>query len=314
MKQPYLHLLTTRLVFTSLLAIMMAAAALTSYLFIPVYAQTTLSPTTEQIDPYQPVILAGGEFVMPIVERASSLCTGISDKSRCVGTIYASDNVVVLTGEYLPEIAGRDLRGNNPMLWMAVDEILAQGFIVRDIAMSGTGVEANPHVYTVVMTKSIQDDLTSNAPESIAETTNTDNINNSTQATTQSRLTPPQPQQPSSPAPTSPSSQQLQSQQQAQQPQNGGASVSIVSGSSSMTSNAYSPNPAQVSVGGTVTWTNDDSVPHTVTSGENVTPDAIFESGVMAPAATFEHTFTEADEYPYFCLLHPNMVGTVIVR
>ena len=33
----------------------------------------------------------------------------------------------------------------------------------------------------------------------------------------------------------------------------------------------------------------------------------------MAPAATFEHTFTEAGEYPYFCLLHPNMVGTVIV-
>jgi plastocyanin len=28
-------------------------------------------------------------------------------------------------------------------------------------------------------------------------------------------------------------------------------------------------------------------------------------------AATFEHIFTESGEYPYFCLLHPNMVGTV---
>ena len=48
-------------------------------------------------------------------------------------------------------------------------------------------------------------------------------------------------------------------------------------------------------------------------SGENVTPDGNFDSGIMAPAATFEHTFTEAGEFPYFCLLHSNMVGTVSV-
>jgi plastocyanin len=89
--------------------------------------------------------------------------------------------------------------------------------------------------------------------------------------------------------------------------------ISIVQGSSSLTTDAYSPNPAQVSVGGTVTWTNDDSQPHTATSGENATPDQVFDSGIMAPAATFEHTFAEAGEYPYFCLLHPNMVGTVSV-
>jgi len=93
----------------------------------------------------------------------------------------------------------------------------------------------------------------------------------------------------------------------------GPTSVSIVPGSSSLTTDAYSPNPVQVSTGATVTWTNDDSQPHTATSGENTTPDGTFDSGVMAPAATFEHTFTEAGEYPYFCLLHPNMVGTVSV-
>jgi plastocyanin len=89
--------------------------------------------------------------------------------------------------------------------------------------------------------------------------------------------------------------------------------ISIVQGSSSLTTDAFSPNPAQVSVGGTVTWTNDDSQPHTATSGENTTPDQVFDSGIMAPAATFEHTFAEAGEFPYFCLLHPNMVGTVSV-
>src|SRR5918999_5992251 len=93
----------------------------------------------------------------------------------------------------------------------------------------------------------------------------------------------------------------------------GAISVSIVPGSSSLTTDAYSPNPVQVSVGSTVTWTNDDAQPHTATSGENATPDGRFDSGIMAPAATFDHTFTEAGEYPYFCLLHPNMVGTVSV-
>jgi nitrite reductase (NO-forming) len=93
----------------------------------------------------------------------------------------------------------------------------------------------------------------------------------------------------------------------------GPTGVSIVSGSSSLTTDSYSPNPVQVSTGATVTWTNDDSQPHTATSGENATPDQRFDSGIMAPAATFEHTFTEAGEYPYFCLLHPNMVGTVSV-
>jgi nitrite reductase (NO-forming) len=93
----------------------------------------------------------------------------------------------------------------------------------------------------------------------------------------------------------------------------GGTGVSIVPGSSSLTTDAYQPNPLQVSTGATVTWTNDDAQPHTATSGENVTPDGRFDSGILAPAATFEYTFTEAGEYPYFCLLHPNMVGTVSV-
>ena len=100
----------------------------------------------------------------------------------------------------------------------------------------------------------------------------------------------------------------------AQQQQAATTSVSILPGSSSLTTDAYAPNPIQVSVGGTVTWTNDDSQPHTATSGENATPDGFFDSGIMAPSATFEHTFTEAGEYPYFCLLHPNMVGTVRVN
>jgi plastocyanin len=90
-------------------------------------------------------------------------------------------------------------------------------------------------------------------------------------------------------------------------------SVSIVPGSSSLTTDAFSPNPIQVSVGSTVTWTNNDSQAHTVNSGNSPTQSGLFDSPIIAPQATFEYTFTEAGEVPYFCILHPNMVGTVSV-
>jgi plastocyanin len=95
-------------------------------------------------------------------------------------------------------------------------------------------------------------------------------------------------------------------------------SVSIVPGASSLTDTAFQPNPVQVSVGNTVTWTNNDSQPHTVTSGSNGQPDNKFNSSpnfnpLLNPGQTFSHTFTEAGDYPYFCMLHPNQVGTVSV-
>src|SRR5829696_8938652 len=92
---------------------------------------------------------------------------------------------------------------------------------------------------------------------------------------------------------------------------NTGTSVSVVSGSSSLTDTAYQPNPIQVSVGNTVSWTNNDSQPHTVTSGSNGQPDNKFNSSpnfspLLNPGQTFSFTFTQAGDYPYFCMLHPN--------
>jgi plastocyanin len=99
---------------------------------------------------------------------------------------------------------------------------------------------------------------------------------------------------------------------------NTSTSVSIVPGSSSLTTDAFSPNPIQVSVGTTVTWTNNDSQPHTVASGSNGQPDNKFNSSpnfnpLLTQGQTFSFTFTQAGNYPYFCMLHPNMVGTVSV-
>lgn len=74
-------------------------------------------------------------------------------------------------------------------------------------------------------------------------------------------------------------------------------------------SNSFSPNPVEVKVGETVTWINDDSGRHTVTSKD----DGVFDSGMMGKGQSFSYTFDKAGEYPYFCEPHPNMVGTVVV-
>jgi plastocyanin len=89
--------------------------------------------------------------------------------------------------------------------------------------------------------------------------------------------------------------------------------VSIVPRPSSLTDVLFQPNPVQVSIGDKVKWMNRDSIPHTVTSSQNVTTDEQFDSGILAPNSTFEHTFTEAGEYPFSCVLHPNHGETIIV-
>jgi plastocyanin len=95
--------------------------------------------------------------------------------------------------------------------------------------------------------------------------------------------------------------------------------VSIVPGGSTLADKAYSPNPIEVKVGQKVTWTNNDSVQHTITSGTAGSPDSgkAFDSGLtklLNNGQTFEHTFAAAGEYPYYCQLHPTMVGKVIVK
>jgi plastocyanin len=74
-------------------------------------------------------------------------------------------------------------------------------------------------------------------------------------------------------------------------------------------SNSYNPNPIEIKVGDMVTWINDDSSAHTVTSSN----DSTFDSDIMRRGETFSFTFDNVGEYPYFCTLHPSMVGTVIV-
>jgi len=97
------------------------------------------------------------------------------------------------------------------------------------------------------------------------------------------------------------------------------ADVSIPEGSSTPGCEAdnacYIEAEITVSVGATVTWTNDDTAAHTVTSGTPTDgPDGTFDSSIIMSGATFEHTFEEADDYDYFCIVHPWMTGKVTVE
>ena len=70
----------------------------------------------------------------------------------------------------------------------------------------------------------------------------------------------------------------------------------------------------KILTGDTISWKNADTAAHTVTSGTaRDGPDDIFDSGLFGPGKSFLYTFTEEGNYPYFCLTHPWMDGTVIV-
>ena len=71
---------------------------------------------------------------------------------------------------------------------------------------------------------------------------------------------------------------------------------------------SFQPGSINVSEGTTVTWVNDDSAEHTVTS-----IDGTFNSGNIAPGRVFNFTFTKPGKYQYQCVIHPSMVGYVNV-
>lgn len=73
---------------------------------------------------------------------------------------------------------------------------------------------------------------------------------------------------------------------------------------------AFSPNPIEIAAGDTVTWTNQDAVPHTATGEDR----EVLQSGTIAPGASFSQVFPEVGEFGYFCEFHPNMTGTIVVQ
>lgn len=77
----------------------------------------------------------------------------------------------------------------------------------------------------------------------------------------------------------------------------------------SIKNHKYYPHTISVSPGTKVIWTNQDSVPHTVTSEKGV-----WDSGFIQPGKSYSRLFSSANEYPYYCTIHPHMRGRVNVN
>ena len=72
---------------------------------------------------------------------------------------------------------------------------------------------------------------------------------------------------------------------------------------------AFAPQRVVVKADTTVTWINDDDIPHTIASSTK-----LFKSNALDTNDKFSFTFTTAGAYEYFCSLHPHMTGTIVVE
>jgi len=87
----------------------------------------------------------------------------------------------------------------------------------------------------------------------------------------------------------------------------GGGAVAVT-----MKNTQFVPMEIKVKAGGTVTWTNKDSFPHTVTKGSG--PGAKFDSGTVDGGGTFKQKFDKPGTIDYVCTIHPNQTGTITVE
>jgi plastocyanin len=72
---------------------------------------------------------------------------------------------------------------------------------------------------------------------------------------------------------------------------------------------AFHPETLTVSPGQTIAWTNMDAVTHTTTADHGA-----WDSGDLAPGATFTVTLTDPGAYAFHCAIHPFMTGTIVVQ
>jgi len=76
----------------------------------------------------------------------------------------------------------------------------------------------------------------------------------------------------------------------------------------------YIPSLIVIEKGKQVTWVNEDSAFHSVTSGFYDAPTELFDSGHLDPFESYTLTFDKTGTYDYFCTLHPWMKGQVIIE
>ncbi len=72
---------------------------------------------------------------------------------------------------------------------------------------------------------------------------------------------------------------------------------------------SFAPGNIAVAAGATVTWTNNDDVPHLIASD-----DKSFRSKALDTDDRFSYTFTKPGTYIYYCAIHPKMTARVVVQ
>jgi plastocyanin len=72
---------------------------------------------------------------------------------------------------------------------------------------------------------------------------------------------------------------------------------------------SFVPKFISIPIQSIVTWTNDDSIQHTVTSDE----EGLFDSGPLSPGDTIDNAFDTPGEFGYHCSIHPWMTGRIMV-
>ena len=88
-------------------------------------------------------------------------------------------------------------------------------------------------------------------------------------------------------------------------------------GQVSMLDFSFSPESLNISVGDTVTWVNKGAYDHTTTSGEAGIADGLWDSGNVAPGASYSRAFTAVGNFHYYCTPHfgtYGMKGVIAVR
>jgi plastocyanin len=97
-----------------------------------------------------------------------------------------------------------------------------------------------------------------------------------------------------------------------------GATLTILEGSAVQGNPAYDPDPLTVTAGDVIEVSNQDSVPHTATSGtgpEDAESGSLFDTSIMDAGATaqIDAANLAAGDYPYYCSVHPYMLGNLKV-
>jgi plastocyanin len=148
----------------------------------------------------------------------------------------------------------------------------------------------------------VTDEATSQQPKSTANANVTAGNQASTAAPTQAQAPAPAP----APAPAAPAGPP-------------GTPLTILEGSSIQGSPDFDPDALTVKKGDKITVTNKDTLPHTVTSGTGPTdPNSAkqFDTSIVEPGATadIETTNITPGDYPFYCTVHPYMMGNLVVQ